>query len=71
MGASFKIRHGKHAGVRIWRVREFEDYLIVYRPSRGGVRIERLIHDLSDQGHEPGIEAVICPITIMNPESMP
>jgi plasmid stabilization system protein ParE len=44
MGAPFKVRHSKHAGVRLWRVREFEDYLIAYRPTRGGVRIERLVH---------------------------
>jgi plasmid stabilization system protein ParE len=48
MGVPFKVRHGKHAGVRIWRVREFGDYLIAYRPSRGGVRIERLVHAKQD-----------------------
>ena len=38
----------KHAGVRIWRIREFEEYLIAYQPRRGGVAIERLIHAKQD-----------------------
>ncbi len=48
MGTPRKIRRGKHVGVRIWRVRDFEEYLIAYRPYRGGVRIERLIHAKQD-----------------------
>jgi toxin ParE1/3/4 len=48
MGAPAKIRRGKHAGVRIWRVREFEEYLIAYKPRRGGVGIERIIHAKDD-----------------------
>ena len=48
MGVPFKIKGGKHAGVRLWRVRGFKDYLIAYRPYRGGVRIERLVHAKQD-----------------------
>ena len=48
MGAPAKVRHRKHAGIRIWRVREFEEYLIAYKPRRGGVRIERIIHAKQD-----------------------
>jgi plasmid stabilization system protein ParE len=48
IGAPFKVREGKYAGVRLWRVREFETYLIAYRPVRDGVRIERLIHAKQD-----------------------
>ena len=48
MGVPFTVRYGKHAGVRLWRVHEFEDYLIAYRPARGGVRIERLVHAKQD-----------------------
>jgi len=48
MGTPAKVRQRKHAGVRIWRVREFEEYLIAYKPRRGGVRIERIIHAKQD-----------------------
>ncbi len=48
MGAPAKGRQRKHAGIRIWRVHEFEEYLIAYRPRRGGVGIERLIHAKQD-----------------------
>jgi toxin ParE1/3/4 len=40
MGSPGKIRAGKHAGVRLWRVRDFENYLIAYRPHRGGIAID-------------------------------
>lgn len=48
VGTPGKVRRGKHAGVRIWRVRDFEEYLIAYRPYRAGVAIERLIHAKTD-----------------------
>ena len=48
MGAPQKVPQGKHAGVRLWRVRNFEEYLIAYRPHRAGVAIERLIHAKQD-----------------------
>lgn len=38
MGTPGKVRQGQHAGVRIWRVRDFEQYLIAYRP---GAQVER------------------------------
>jgi toxin ParE1/3/4 len=48
MGTPGKVRQGKHSGIRLWRVREFEQYLIAYRPNRGGVAIERLVHAMQD-----------------------
>ena len=48
MGWRGKVRRGKHQGVRIWRVRGFEEYLIAYRPRSGGVAIERLVHAKQD-----------------------
>ena len=47
-GVPARVRQRKHAGVRIWRIREFEEYLIAYKPRRGGVAIERLIHAKQD-----------------------
>src|SRR5213594_3423820 len=43
-----KWRQRTHARVRIWRIREFEEYLIAYKPRRGGVAIERIIHAKQD-----------------------
>src|SRR5216110_2105055 len=48
MGAPAKVRQKKHANVRIWPIREFKEYLIAYKPRRGGVGIERLIHAKQD-----------------------
>ena len=48
MGAPGKIRHGRHAEILFWRVRDFEQYLIAYRARRGGVAIERLVHAKQD-----------------------
>lgn len=48
MGTPGKVRQGKHAGVRLWRVRDFEEYLIAHRPHQGGVAIERLVHAKQD-----------------------
>jgi toxin ParE1/3/4 len=53
MGAPAKLRQRKHAGVRIWGVRGFEDYLIAYKSRRGGVGIERLIHAKQDYQRVP------------------
>ena len=48
IGAPGKVRQGKLAGVRIWRVRDFEQYLIAYRPHGDGVAIERIVHAKQD-----------------------
>ena len=48
MGAPAKVRQRKHSDTRIWRIREFEEYLIAYKPRRGGVGIERIIHAKQD-----------------------
>jgi toxin ParE1/3/4 len=48
MGAQGKVRQGKFAGVRLWRVGGFERYLIAYRPLKDGVVIERVFHAAQD-----------------------
>jgi plasmid stabilization system protein ParE len=50
MGAPGKVRHGKYADVRLWRVGGFERYLIAYRPLKDGVVIERVFHAAQDYG---------------------
>ncbi|MGO9269823.1 MAG: type II toxin-antitoxin system RelE/ParE family toxin [Terriglobia bacterium] len=46
MGAPRKL--GKFPDLRMWRVREFEKYLIFYQPITDGVSIERVIHAAQD-----------------------
>jgi plasmid stabilization system protein ParE len=36
------------AGVRMWRVRGFENFLIFYTPRKDGVAVERVIHAAQD-----------------------
>src|ERR1035438_4334562 len=48
MGAPGKVRQGKFAGIRLWRVVGFERYLIAYRPLKDGVVIERVFHAAQD-----------------------
>src|SRR5258708_2193811 len=48
MGTPGKVLKGKHAGIRIWPVHDFREYLVAYRQRRGGVAIERLIHAKQD-----------------------
>ena len=43
-----KVHEGKFAGVRMWRVAGFENFLIFYRPLKDGVAIERVFHAKQD-----------------------
>jgi|ERR1700730_5271216 toxin ParE1/3/4 len=43
-----KMHEGKFAGVRMWRVAGFENFLIFYRPLKDGVAIERVFHAKRD-----------------------
>jgi toxin ParE1/3/4 len=43
-----KMHEGKFAGVRMWRVAGFENFLIFYRPLKDGVAIERVFHAKQD-----------------------
>jgi toxin ParE1/3/4 len=48
MGAPGRVRHGRYADVRLWRIGGFERYLIAYRPLKDGVVIERVFHAAQD-----------------------
>jgi len=48
LGTPDKVRQGRFAGVRLWRVRGFGNYLIFYLPLADGVQIERVIHAAQD-----------------------
>jgi toxin ParE1/3/4 len=47
-----KIYEGKFAGVRMWRVTDFENVLIFYRAFRGGIAIERVFDAKRDYQRE-------------------
>lgn len=48
MGISGKVQRGKFAGVRLWPISGFDRYIIVYRPLKDGVQVERVIHSAQD-----------------------
>ena len=48
MGVPHKLPKGRHAGIRLWRVTDFNNYWIAYYPRRDGVAIERLFHAKQD-----------------------
>src|SRR5713101_3497914 len=43
-----KVHEGKFAGLRMWRVAGFDNFLIFYRPLKDGVAIERVFHAKQD-----------------------
>ncbi len=48
MGAPLKLKHPELAGVRKWRVRDFDNHLVFYEPRTNGVSIVRVLHASSD-----------------------
>jgi toxin ParE1/3/4 len=48
VGALCRFRNPRFAGVRVWRVRGFENYLIFYRPRQDGIEVLRVIHGARD-----------------------
>jgi len=54
MGASVTLKHPSLAGVRKWRVKDFDNHLIFYLPRPDGVSIVRVLHAASDWWVLPG-----------------
>jgi len=48
MGAPLALRNPQLVGLRMWRVRDFEDVLIFDRPRPDGVSIVRVLHGAMD-----------------------
>ena len=48
MGASRTFLNPRFASVRMWRVRDFEKYLIIYRPVKNGIAVLRVLHAARD-----------------------
>ena len=56
MGAPLALKHPALAGVRKWRVRDFDNHLIFYLPRSDGVSIVRVLHGASDWWRLLGFE---------------
>jgi toxin ParE1/3/4 len=48
MGAPVPLKPPDLAGMRKWRVKDFDDHLIFYQSRPGGVSIVRVLHGASD-----------------------
>src|SRR5437868_13611697 len=55
MGAPLAVRHSSLRGLRKWRVKDFEKFLIFYLPRADGVSIVRVLHAAQDWWGRLGI----------------
>ena len=49
MGAPLTLNHADLAGLRKWRIKDFDNHLIFYQPRQNGVSIARVLHAASDR----------------------
>ena len=56
VGAPLALRPPELMGLRIWRVKDFEHFLIFYLPRRDGATIVRILHASQDWWRVLGIE---------------
>lgn len=57
MGAPLTLRRPELAGLRKWPVKDFEKFLIFYKPRPQGVSIVRVLHAAQDWWGVLGIDA--------------
>ncbi len=57
IGAPLTLRHPELAGMRKWRVKDFDNHLIFYQVLPDGVSIVRVMHAARDWWSLLGIEA--------------
>jgi toxin ParE1/3/4 len=48
MGTLCQFQNSEAAGVRVWSIRRFENYLVFYRPIEAGIDVVRVIHGARD-----------------------
>ncbi len=48
MGERRESSNPRLAGLRVWRIDEFPDHLLFYRPVEGGIEIIRVLHGARD-----------------------
>ena len=56
IGALLTLRHPNLAGIRKWRIKDFDNLLIFYTPHPDGVSIVRVLHAARDWWSLLGIE---------------
>lgn len=56
IGAPLTLRHPELAGMRKWRVKDFDNYLVFYLPLPDGVSIVRVLHAARDWWSLIGVE---------------
>ena len=57
IGAPVTLKHPDLAGMRKWRVTDFDNHLIFYQPRQDGVSIVRVLHAASDWWNLLGFDA--------------
>lgn len=57
IGAPLVLKHPELAGIRKWRVKDFDEYLIFYLPRSDGISIVRVLHAARDWWSLLGIDA--------------
>ena len=48
MGSPLALPHRDLAGIRKWRVKDFENFLIFYQPGQDGITVIRVLHASRD-----------------------
>jgi toxin ParE1/3/4 len=48
LGERQEFGRNELAGLRVWQVQGFENYLIFYRPAEGGIEVLRVLHAARD-----------------------
>lgn len=59
MGAPLALNHADLAGMRKWRIKDFDNHLIFYVPRADGVSVVRVLHAARDWWSLLGIETVV------------
>jgi toxin ParE1/3/4 len=57
IGSPLTLRHPELAGLRKWRVNDFDNYLIFYLPRPDGMSIVRVLHGARDWWRLLGLES--------------
>ncbi|MDX1971785.1 MAG: type II toxin-antitoxin system RelE/ParE family toxin [Candidatus Sumerlaeia bacterium] len=48
VGRLYQSSNPRLMGIRVWRVAEFENILLIYRPIKGGIELFRVLHGARD-----------------------
>jgi toxin ParE1/3/4 len=57
MGAPLTLKHPDLAGLRKWRVKDFDNHMIFYLPHLDGISVVRVLHAASDWWGLLGVDA--------------